>query len=154
MLETLFSFVRKCCSNDPSARKQDIVDAVAKAFSLTKHRSIYACPEFAIRFSSAKGSSFSNTVASLAALQSFDAIPFVVCVIRPSRPEFLLSNTTFLKKISHSSHQLRVDNIRGSFLGHDIKREYEGIPNTPENFDRLFSIHQEFTWEENLERLV
>jgi len=40
-----------------------------------------------------------------------------------------MANTTFLKKISHSSHQLRVDNVRGSFLGHDIMREYEGIEN-------------------------
>lgn len=59
-----------------------------------------------------------------------------------------------MKKVSHSSQQLRVDNIRGSFLGHDIVREYEGIPNTPQNFERLFLIHKEFSWEENLARLV
>ncbi|OLP15623.1 hypothetical protein BST81_25455 [Leptolyngbya sp. 'hensonii'] len=47
-----------------------------------------------------------------------------------------------------------MDNIRGSFLGHDILREYEGIPNTPQNFENLFLIHKEFGWEENLARLV
>jgi len=77
-----------------------------------------------------------------------------VVILRPSSTEFLLANTTFLKRISHSSHQLRVDNIRGSFLGHDIMRDYAGITNRPENFDILFSIHQEFGWQENLERLV
>ena len=33
-------------------------------------------------------------------------------------------------------------------------RSYEGIENCPSNFESLISIHQEFTWEENLERLV
>jgi len=36
------------------------------------------------------------------------------------------SNTTFLKKISHSSHELRTDNIKGSFNGSDIMVVYEG----------------------------
>jgi hypothetical protein len=66
----------------------------------------------------------------------------------------LLANTTFLKKISHSSHQLRIDNVRGSFLGHDIVRTYDGISNEPRNFERLFLIHREFTTDENLVRLI
>ena len=66
----------------------------------------------------------------------------------------MLANTTFLKKISHSSHRLRTDNIRGSFLGHDILRKYNDIKNSPENFDTLFEIHTQFTWQENLARLV
>lgn len=65
-----------------------------------------------------------------------------------------MTNTTFLKKISHSSHQLRVGNIRGSFLGHDILRRYDDIENKLENFETLFEIHSQFTWEENLVRLV
>jgi len=78
----------------------------------------------------------------------------LICIVRQDRLDFLLSNATFLKKISHSSHNLRVDNIRGSFLGHDIMDEYEGTPNRPEYFDKLMSIHSEFTWKENLARLV
>jgi len=68
--------------------------------------------------------------------------------------EFLLANTTFLNKISHSSKKLRIDNIRGSFNGSDIIRTFDGIQNSPRNFDQLFGIHMEFTWEENIERLV
>jgi len=49
---------------------------------------------------------------------------------------------------------LRIDNIRGSFLGHDIMRTYNSIENTPDNFDTLFSLHTNSTWEENLARLV
>jgi len=102
----------------------------------------------------ATGTSFSNVVLSLSALQKFDSLPFIVVVLRPDSAEFLLANTTFLNKISHSSHELRVNNVRGSFLGHDIVREYDGIRNVPDNFQELFARHQEFSWSENLERLV
>ena len=81
-------------------------------------------------------------------------MPFLVCGIRPNAIGLLLANATFLKKISHSSHQLRVDNVRGSFLGHDIVREYAQLANAPENFEALVGMHLEFSWEENLARLV
>jgi hypothetical protein len=68
--------------------------------------------------------------------------------------EFRLANATFLRRISHSSHKLRINNIRGSFLGHDIMDQYEGVPNLPKHFDELFAIHSEFAWEENVARLV
>jgi hypothetical protein len=42
---------------------------------------------------------------------------FFVCVVRQSENELLLSNSTFLKKISHSSHELSLTNIKGSFNG-------------------------------------
>lgn len=66
----------------------------------------------------------------------------------------MLANTTFLKKISHSSQELRRDNIKGSFNGSDIMREFEGVENIPENFEFLYSTHENFRFEENLDRLV
>lgn len=39
----------------------------------------------------------------------------------------LYANSTLLRKISHSSQELRVDNIKDSFDGSDIIRELEGI---------------------------
>ena len=39
-------------------------------------------------------------------------------------------------------------------MGHDIMDEYEGIPNRPDYFSHLSAAHGEFTWPENLERLV
>jgi hypothetical protein len=91
---------------------------------------------------------------SLSALQKYDSLPVVICIVRPDRLDFRLANATFLKRVSHSSHQLRTDNIRGSFLGHDIMDDYEGIPNRPEHFDELMAIHVEFGWDENVQRLV
>ena len=60
----------------------------------------------------------------------------------------------FLRKISHSSQELRVNNIKGSFNGSDIMRDFEGISNEPENFEYLFSSHENYSFSENLERLV
>jgi hypothetical protein len=59
-----------------------------------------------------------------------------------------------LKKISHSSQELRVNNIRGSFNGSDIMKDFEGIDNTSENIRRLFQIHAGVGFEGNLPRLV
>jgi hypothetical protein len=66
----------------------------------------------------------------------------------------LLSNSTFLKKVSHSSQELSLTNIRGSFNGSDIIRDYNGMRNNPANFDELFNIHSGLDWEDNLIRLV
>jgi hypothetical protein len=52
-----------------------------------------------------------------------------------------LANSTFIRKISHSSHKLTESNIRGTILGHDISREYEGIANVPANSATLYESH-------------
>ncbi|MBL7186615.1 MAG: hypothetical protein ISS70_09835 [Phycisphaerae bacterium] len=151
---TIIQFVDNFRRANPRADKQEIIRVVSGKFGLRKYRSIYACSDFAVRFSAAKTSSFSNCVCGLAALRQFDSAPFIVVVIRPDTTEYLLANTTFLNKISHSSHELRVDNIRGTFLGSNILREFSGLVNCPDNFELLFAMHQEFSWEQNLERLV
>lgn len=153
-LADVLHFISELRTRDPDASKQHVAAATQRAFGLTRCRSVYVGEGFAIRFSAASGPSFSNVVLSLSALRNHDNVPFIVVIARPDTTEFLLANSTFLKKISHSSHQLRLDNVRGSFLGHDILRQYEGIDNCPENFDELFALHEEFTWDENLERLV
>jgi len=154
ILSELISFIRSYAANNPGCSKAEIAKETTSRFDLKKTRSVYYRPEFAIRFSTASGRSFSNVVLSLSALQKYDHLPFIVCVVRNRSVELLLANSTFLKKISHSSQQLRTDNIRGSFLGHDILREYNDIKNSPENFDILFEIHNQFTWQENLIRLI
>lgn len=153
-LQDAMELIRSYRRQNPHVSKSAVAEAVAKSLGLTKHRTVYACDDYSMRFSEASGRSFSNAVLGLRQLQKFDYKPFVVVICRPAATEFLLANTTMLKKISHSSHHLRVDHVRGSFLGHDIIREYDGISNTPENFDRLFACHQQLTWSENLERLV
>ena len=134
--------------------KAELSKLVMDNFSLTKDRSVYSCKDFAIRYSSSNNQSFSNTVLSLSNLQKVDDRPFFVCLVTPDRNYVFLSNTTFLKKISHSSQELRENNIRGSFNGSDIMRDFEGIENKPKNIDRLFNIHAGIGFEGNLARLV
>lgn len=134
--------------------KTSLATLVSEKFQLVKDRSVYYCKDFAIRFSSSANQNFGNTVLSLSKLQKFDDRPFIVCVVTPKHNYTYLANTTFLKKISHSSQELRGNNIRGSFNGSDILREFEGIRNTSENIERLFNIHAELGFEGNLTRLV
>lgn len=135
--------------------KAKLSQLAGSQFNLTQDRSVFYCDQFAVRFSSSNtGPSFSNTVLSLSNLRKFDHIPFFVCLVTPEHNYLMLGNSTFLKKISHSSQELRVDNIRGSFNGSDIAREINGLENIPKNFARLFDIHRELGFEGNLPRLV
>ena len=151
VLESFFAFISE---NDGINDKGELTKRAAKAFALTQDRSVFYCADFAVRFSSSKSKSFGNTVLSLSNLQKVDNKPLIVCVVTLRKNHLFLANSTFLKKISHSSQELRVNNIRGSFNGSDIIREFEGIENVPLNFDRLFNIHDGLGFDGNLVRLV
>ena len=153
-LSDLIADLREFKRRHPSANKAAIEVHFSAHSATRKARSVYVSSNFSLRFSEANTASFSNVVLSLSALMNYDMNPFVICVVRPTHLDFLLANSTFLKRVSHSSHTLRVDNIRGSFLGHDIIENYDGFSNTPENFEKLFALHSEFSWQENVERLV
>ena len=146
--------VNYIASLDGVGNKDDVKRLVVNNFNLVRDRSVYYCESFAIRFSYTSGSSFSNTVLSLSALQKYDSIPVLVCVVTPTTNKIHLANTTFLSKISHSSQELTLCNIKGSFNGSDIIKEFEGIPNQRENLSDLFAFHTEFSFLENLTRLV
>src|SRR5437762_8565875 len=75
-------------------------------------------------------------------------------LLQPSGVRSFLANSTLIRKVSHSSHKLRLDNIRGTILGHDIARELDGVSNEPAHFAALFETHQGFAWTENLARIV
>ncbi len=150
---TLINFIQVL---DGIGNKSTLIKKVQERFHLTKDRSVYYSEHYAIRFSysSSNGNGFSNTVISLSNLQKYDDAPFLVCLVTPNKNILYLANTTFLQKVSHSSQQLRVDNIRGSINGSDIVKEFNGVKNAPKNFQKLFSIHAELGFSENLPRLV
>lgn len=150
-VEELISAISKL---DGVGDKGSVAEEIRGEFDLTKDRSIYSGRDFSIRFSSAKGRSFANTVLSLSQLQKIDSKPFFVCLVTPQQNHLFLANSTLIRKISHSSHELRENNIRGSFNGSDIVKELGGIENTPANFERLYAEHQQFSFAENLARLV
>lgn len=152
--EIIRQLVNFISSRDGIIDKNLLASQVQDEFGLVKERSVYYCDWFAIRFCKASSRNFGNTVLALSALHRYDDIPFIVCLVTPTCNYLMLANTTLLKKISHSSHELRRDNIKGSFNGSDIMRDFEGIKNIPENFEFLYNSHENFTFEENLDRLV
>lgn len=150
-------FVTFITKEAPKYNKDVVEAATIKKFHFTKDRKVYHNQYFAVRFSYSKSASdsFSNTILSLSALEKYDKIPFFVVLVRQSADNLIfLANTTFLKKISHSSQELSMTNIKGSFNGSDIIKVYNDITNSPENFDFLFAIHTGLEWEDNLMRLV
>ncbi len=151
MLENLVKFIE---SHKTVNDKNKLATLVKEKFALTKDRSVFYSSQFAIRFSKANSANFGNTVLGLSALQKYDDKPFIVCLVLKDENILLLANSTFLKKISHSSQMLRVDNIKGSFNGSDIFRAFNEISNSPKNFDDLFEIHRQIPFEANLVRLV
>jgi hypothetical protein len=134
--------------------KAKIANLVQSEFSLVLDRSVYYNDNFALRFSASESENFGNTVLSLSALQKYDDRPVIIVLVMPNDIKLLLANTTLLKKISHSSHQLTMSNIKGSFNGSDISRELSGITNEAKNLVKLFRIHQSIGFDGNLERLV
>ena len=145
--------VHYIASLDGQGDKAQIARAVQAQFHLARARSVYFCADLALRFCRAQKPMFSNTVLSLSALQAYDSRPFLVCVVTPSRNYLLLANSSFLHKISHSSQDLTPTHIRGSFNGGDIMRQWEGLANIPENFERLFAAHQRVSFQDNVQRL-
>ena len=150
-LRTLLDLIK---ANDGINDKARLARIVSDTFRLIKDRSVYYCNHYALRFSSSAGRNFGNTVLSLSNLRKYDDRPFIVCLVTPRKNYCLIANTTFLKKISHSSQELRENNIRGSFNGSDIVKYFEGICNAAENIGRLYDIHAEIGFEGNLARLV
>ncbi len=153
-LHDAIAFLKSVKHSNLTSNKADKERVFQKEVAAKKERSVYVGNGYGMRFAEANTPSFSNAVLSLSALQKYDSLPMVICIVRRDRLDFRLANATFLRRISHSSHNLRADNIRGSFLGHDIMDQYDGTPNTPAHFDELFAVHSEFTWAENVERLV
>ncbi|MDD4157406.1 MAG: hypothetical protein PHY08_12625 [Candidatus Cloacimonetes bacterium] len=149
-INELIEFIKE----NKSKSKSKLIDVVVSKFSLTRDRSVFYNKYYAIRFSEAKTKGFSNTVLSLSALQKYDHIPFIVCVSTLGDVCLLLANSSFLTKISHSSHQLRINNIKGSFNGSDIVKVFGPFTNDEKNFEEMFAFHQGIPFEDNLSRLV
>ena len=154
IIKELVDFVK---SLEGSGDKEKVKSLVQKKFSLIKDRSVFYNESFAIRFGyNGKNDRkhISNTVLGLSAIKNYDSKPLIFCIITHSVNHLLLINTTFLKKVSHSSKDLRVNNIRGSINCSDIMMTYDGISNEQSNFESLYAYHSEMAFEDNLERLV
>ena len=117
MNNPLQDFVHFVGDRDGSNDKSALAQEVAVKFGLTKDRKVFYCADFAVRFSASASVNFANTVLSLSNLKKVDDRPFVVCLVTPTSNHCFLANTTLLKKISHSSQELRENNIKETSTG-------------------------------------
>lgn len=153
-IDKLVNFIQ---TRNGIADKSILADEVKKEFSLIQDRKIYYCDDFAIRFGwngKDNRKKISNTVLGLSRIKSYDDRPLLFCIVTHEENHLVLMNTTFLKKVSQSSKELRIDNIRGSINCSDIFMEYDSIENCPENFEALYAYHSGLSFQDNLERLV
>lgn len=157
MNQRAHDFVDYICNKAPKHNKEILQECATREFDLVNDSPVYHCESFAVRFAytSSSSPSFSNTILALSTLRKYDNIPFFVVVARRDADNLiLLINSTLLRKISHSSQRLSMDNIAGSFNGSDICRTYDGVENKPEFFDDLFAAHERMEWQDNYQRLV
>ena len=96
----LIDFFNQYVQQHNSFSKEVMTAVIARQFRLSYRKPVYFSEYFAIRFSQASGSSFSNTILGLKKLQAYDQIPVIVCVVRPESIQLLLANSTFLKKLA------------------------------------------------------
>lgn len=153
-LNEFVAFVQHYAAQHRDHSKEAVTKAVAQQFQLRADRKVYVGAEFVVRFCWSSKESFPGTVLGLSILRKYDHVPAIVCVVRPTRIELLLANSTLIDKISHSSHRLASDRVRGSFNGSNIIRNFDNLDNTPENFHALFDRHLQIGFEENYARIV
>ena len=135
-------FIEYVRNGMPKHNKELAQRETQQYFRMIKDGKVYYTDFFAVRFCYSKNGSFSNTVLALSKLQKFDHIPFFVVLIKGNQDNALfLANSSLLQKISHSSQELRIDNIKGSFNGSDIIKTYDNIPNDFYHVEQLFAIH-------------
>lgn len=151
-INNLITFISK---NNKIDSKETLKNLVLKKFNLIDDSPVYYNDFFAIRFCYSSTNSFSGTVISLSKLLQFDDKPFIVCLVTLNDNKLFLANTTFMNKVSHSSQQLGINKIRGSFNGSNIIKNIDNILfNEPKYFEELYSFHETFTKEENIARIV
>lgn len=134
--------------------KETVVDAIVKKFNLSAKRKIFQNKDISIRFSNVKNGGYSNTFLGFRQILENDDKPLIACIIRTNEIEFLIANSTFVTRISHSSKILELLKIRGSVNLSNIIKSFSGYSNEPKNFEELFKLHSEIPQEDNIERVV
>lgn len=156
-VEKMDALVRFIENNCGIGDKEKLALLVKEKFSLSQRRSLYYCDDFAIRFlwnGKNNEKKISNTALSLEKIKMFDDRPLVLCIVTREKNHLALMNSTFIKKVSHSSKELNLDHIRGSVNVPNIMMEFAGYENEPPFFEFLYAYHEGLGFEENFERIM
>lgn len=116
-----------------SERSQSISDKeilgklLSQKFKVRKERSLFIVDDvIAIRFSHSKidRNTSSNTVLAIKKIKEFDNYPILSVLVTPGTNYVEIMNTTFIKKVSHSSKKITYTNLVGSINYTDIMKEW------------------------------
>ncbi|MBM4060564.1 MAG: hypothetical protein FJ265_05645 [Planctomycetes bacterium] len=128
---------------------------MAAAFGLVPDGALLVGDDLAVRINrSSSTADVSNTVVALRKLLVYDDRPVVVCTLSPAGAVLRLANSSFVAKVSHSSHGLTEQHLVGSINSGDVLRSFEGLPNAPEYFAELWRRHRAMDQRANLGRIV
>lgn len=153
IIDKLIKFISE---HDEVDDKDIMRNLVVSEFNLIDDDPVYYNDFFAIRFCYSSKKTFSGTVISLSTLMKYDDRPFIICLVSlGDTNKLFLGNTSLMNKVSHSSQELNVNKIRGSFNGSNIIKIFNNdLLNEPQHFEELFNFHETFTPQENIERLI
>ena len=133
--------------------KQTIVNSIVKKFNLSAKRKVYHNNDIGIRFSNVRNGGYGNTFLGFRQILENDDKPLIACIIRNKGIEFLIANSTFITRISHSSKIFELLKIRGSVNLTNIVKSFSGYSNEPKNFEELFKLHLDIPQQDNIERI-
>jgi len=154
-LNDLVAFLEDWRRRHPTGGKDALVRDSETRFRLGRDGALRVGQHFALRINeNTQSEKFPHAVVAIRKIVKYDHLPVVACLLTPTGQRLLLANTSFVRKVSHSSHRMRRVCLRGSILGNDIMSRCCGIPNSPENFQQLWSIHEQSDREANLDRIV
>lgn len=137
--------------------KKELSNLLTGRFNVKQHRSLFIVDDsIAIRFSHSKTAknTSSNTVLAIKKINELDDYPILSVLVTPGTNYVEIMNTTFIKKVSHSSKKIANNNLVGSINYSDITKEFRGIPNSLSNIACLYSIHEKEDHWQNLKRIV
>lgn len=139
----------------PEGAKAALAAALSEQFALEKDGALLVGAAAAVRVNQIRtGSSYSNTVVAFRKLQQYDDRPILACLLHPAGVDLRLANTTFVAKVSHSSHGFSLQHPVGSILGSDIGLWHDGVPNEPARFEELWEHHRATDAGANLARVA
>lgn len=135
-------------------KEKDISKKLIEKFDLKLYKSILYNEFFAMKISLCNKKNYSNSVTSLKNLIKFNDVPILNLVMKKNRIDVYLINLTLIKKVTHSSPNLEINNICGSIVGSDIIKNKFQFDNCLDNIDILFKEHLENDLNQNLKRII
>lgn len=142
-LAELVALLQQWRQANPNGSKKALAQTVTAQSDLQLDKALLIGAHCVLRISQMEAAG--NDSHEIAAFRKFcdhDDRPILVCLLTARSMRLVLANTSLLETVSSRSYRITDGNITGSILDSDILAARDGIANLPENFERLWAIHQ------------